>query len=81
MDTNPTQDFDRLTKEEGKLPDHDKDSVTANKDLMLSEEQSCQMVRGISLYMGWGHIPDFNSASSSADDNPLSAPSMPAGFL
>ena len=73
MDTNPTHHVHRLTEEEGELLEHDKDSVTANQDVLLSEEQSYRETRALG---GTSDrvTPDFDSASSSTDKNPFAAP-------
>ena len=72
METDPTCADDRPTEEEGELSDQDKDSVTAEMDWVLSEEQTYQKtVRGIWSCMGWSHIPDN---SSSRNNNPFAGP-------
>ena len=41
-------------------------------DQDLSEEANYrETIRGVRSFMGWHQIPDFNSASSSLDDNPF----------
>ena len=41
-------------------------------DQELSEEASYQeTMRGVRSFMGWHQIPDFDSSSSSLDDNPF----------
>ena len=50
---------------QGELPDH-----TADQD--LSEEASYrETIRGVRSFIGWHQIPDFDSVSSSLDDNPF----------
>ena len=69
------QTFLQAFKEEGKLYDHDKDSIVAEQDQMLSEEQFCHKTgKGIRSYIGLSHIPDFDSTSFSANSNPFAAP-------
>ena len=61
--------------EEGELSDPDQDVITADTDQALSEEQTYrETVRDIRSFMGWTHIPDMDTSSSSADDNPFQAP-------
>ena len=59
--------------EEGELSDLDQDvSVT---DQTASEEQNYrETMHGIHSYMGWTHVPDMDSAASSAEDNPIERP-------
>ena len=60
--------------EEGELSD-EQDVTITDPDQSLSEEQSYrETMRGISLYMGWTHIPDIDSSAGTSDDNPLLAP-------
>ena len=60
-------------EEEGELSDLDQDSTTAEVDQALSEEQIYrERVQGIRSFMGWTHIPDFDTSSSLAvDTSPL----------
>ena len=37
-------------------------------------KKSSSTDRGIRSFMGWTHIPDMDTSSSSADDNPFQAP-------
>ena len=61
--------------EEGELSDPDQDLTTADTDQAISEEQTYQeTVCGIRSFMGWTHIQDNDTSSSSADDNPFQAP-------
>ena len=66
--------------EEGKLSDQDPDMAT-DPDQTLSEDQTYrETLRGIRSYMGWTHIPDMESTTSTGDDNPFAGPkSLPAG--
>ena len=50
---------------EGELPED-----SADQD--LSEEANYrETIRGVRSFMGWHQIPDFDSATSSLDDNPF----------
>ena len=41
-------------------------------DQELSAEQTYrEMIRGVRSFMGWNQVPEFDSASSSQDDNPF----------
>ena len=41
-----------------------------------------EIMHGIRSYMGWSHIPNIDSTSSNAEDNPFSAPKQqPAGKI
>ena len=66
---------------EGELSDIEQDVSLTDADQALSEEQSYrETMRGIRSHMGWGHIPDIDSALSSSEDNPFAAPKQqPAG--
>ena len=58
--------------EEGELSDLDQDPTATDVDQALSEEQTYwKIICGIRSYMGWIHIPDVDSAMSSAEDNPF----------
>ena len=46
-------------------------------DQSLSEEQSYrETMRGIRSYMGWHHVPDLDSSTATADDNPFAGPKL-----
>ena len=65
METDPTHSLDRPAEVEGELSDNVKDSVTAEMDQVFSEEQTYrETFRGIRLYVGWSHIPDFINSHS-----------------
>ena len=50
---------------QGELPEE-------STDQDLSEEANYrETIRGVRSFMGWRQIPDFDSASSSLDDNPF----------
>ena len=60
--------------EKDELSDQDPDMAT-DPDHTLSEDQTYrETLRGIRSYMGWTHIPDMDSATSTGDDNPFAGP-------
>ena len=75
----PEQEFatDRssLSPDEGELSD--RESIQEQEELLeadqeLSAEQSYrETLRGVRSFMAWTDIPEFDSASSSQDDNPF----------
>ena len=67
--------------EEGELSDQELESATADPDQTLSEEQTYrETMSGIRSFMGWTHIPEVDTAASTADDNPFAGPkSQPSG--
>ena len=75
MDTN--SDSDSVVRpyftgqaEEGELLDLDQDVSVTDIDQATSEEQNYrETMCGIRSYMGWTHIPDIESATSSTEDN------------
>ena len=63
--------------EEGELSDLEQDLTPANIDKALSEEQTYrETMRGIRSFMGWKHIPDVDTATSDAGDNPFAEPNQ-----
>ena len=61
--------------EEGKLSDLDQDVCVTDTDYASTKEQNYrETMAGVRSYMGWTHIPDIDSAMSSAEDNPFAAP-------
>ena len=73
-DGDPVHRTASVFEEERELSDTDHDLKTADIDQALFEEQPCrETVCGIKSFMGWTHILDMDN-SSSADDNPFSAP-------
>ena len=66
-------------EEEGELsdaqstgPDHEE---LLDVDQEFSAEQSYRVtIRGVRSFMGWSQVPEFDSASSSQDDNPFADP-------
>ena len=74
MDTNTDTDLsDRppvdIFVEEGELSDQEHDTTVADPDQIRS-------------FMGWTHIPDMDTAASTADDNPFAGPkAQPTGKI
>ena len=86
MDTDTDTDLsDRppvdIFVEEGELSDQELEAASANPDQTLSEEQTYrETMSGIRAFMGWTHIPEVDTAASTADDNPFAGPkSQPSG--
>ena len=67
--------------EEGELSDQDHDITSTDPNQTLSENQNYrETMRGIRSYMGWTDIPDFDTATSTSDDNPFAGPrTQPTG--
>ena len=64
----PTHDLE----EEGELSGQETCPVTEDTDRLFSEEQNYrETVRGVLLFMGWHHIPEYDSGFSSVDDNSI----------
>ena len=82
MDTESDNDFSDhslvdIFVEEGELSDQDPDVTATDPDQTLSEEQTYrEMMRGIRSFMGWTHIPDMDTATSTSDDNPFEGPKI-----
>ena len=54
-----------IANAQGELPEN-------STDQDLSEESNYrETIRGVRSFMGWHQIPDFDSASSSLDNNPF----------
>ena len=88
MDTNTDTDLsDRppvdIFVEEGELSDQEHDTTAADPNQTLSEDQNYrETMRGIRSFMGWTHIPDMDTAASTADDNPFAGPkAQPTGKI
>ena len=68
-------DRSSLSPDEGELSD--RESIQGQEELIegdqeLSAEQSYRVtLRGVRSFMAWTDIPEFDSASSSQDDNPF----------
>ena len=62
--------------EEGELSD-ELDATVTDPDHSPSEEQSYrETMRGIRSFMGWTHIPDMDTTTGSAEDNPFAGPKL-----
>ena len=62
--------------EEGELSD-DQEANLSDHDQSLSGEQSYrETMRGIRSYMDWNFIPDIDSGTTTAEDNPFSGPKL-----
>ena len=62
--------------EEGELSD-DQEANLSDHDQSLSEEQSYrETMRGIRSYMDWDFIPDIDSGTTTAEDNPFVGPKL-----
>ena len=69
---------------EGELSDQDPNVTATDPDQTHSDEQNYrETMRGIRSFMGWSHIPDMDTATSTSDDNPFAGPkaqpAQPAG--
>ena len=63
-----------LYLEEGKLSG-DQDVTVTDQDQAASEEQTYrEAMRGIPSYMGLYHIPDMDTSTNTAEDNPFAGP-------
>ena len=69
--------------EERELSDLEQDQTTTDIDQAFSEEQTYrETMRYIRSFMGWKYIPDVNTATSHADDNPFAGPKQqPVGKI
>ena len=67
--------------EEGELSEQDQDVTATVPDQTLSEEKTYkETMRGIRCYMGWSHIPDMDTSTSTSDYNPFAGLKLqPAG--
>ena len=63
--------------EKGELSDQDQNVTVTDLDQTLSEEQTYrENMRAIRSYMGWSHIPDVDTATSTSDDKPFAGPNL-----
>ena len=63
-----------ILPEEGELSD-ELEANFSDQEQSLSEEQSYrETMRGIRSYMGWDHIPDIDSGTTTSEDNPFAGP-------
>ena len=44
----------------------------------LKKQTYRETMRGIWAYMGWSHIPDMDTTTSTSDDNPFASPKVQA---
>ena len=59
------------------MSDQDLDGTATDPDQTLSEEQTYrETMRGIWSYMGWSHVPDMDTTTSTAEDNPFAGPRL-----
>ena len=59
----------------GELSTLEQNPISANIDQDLSEEQTYrEAIRGITSIMHWKHIPDVDTTTAEADDNPFVRP-------
>ena len=83
METDSNSDLPPLDifVEEGELSDQDPDVTATDPNQTLSEEQSYrETMRRIRSFMGWTHIPNMNTATSTSDDNSFAGTkTQPAG--
>ena len=79
-DSSPASDSDSdsLSSDRPPLELSDEQEFNASKhDQSLSEEQSYrETMRGIRSYMGCHHVPDLDSSTTTADDNPFAGPKL-----
>ena len=69
-----------LFAEEGELSD-DQELTITDTDQSLSEGDTYrETMRGIRSYMGWTHIPDIDSGTTTSDDNPFGGPNCRKDF-
>ena len=73
-DSSSDQPLLDILPEEGELSD-EMDANLSDQEQSLSEEQSYrETMRGIRSYMGWDHIPDIDSGTTTSEDNPFAGP-------
>ena len=53
---------------------HQDISLTDTGQASTEEQTYRKTMRGVRSYMGWTHIPDIDTHTSSAEDNPLLHP-------
>ena len=59
-------------EEEGEVSDQDIVVPEREMDQLVSEEQTHrETIRAVSSFVGWKHVPEIESSSSSHDDNPF----------
>ena len=63
--------------EEGEQSEQDPDVTVTEPDQTLSEEQTYrETMRGIWPYIGWSHIPEMDTTTSTAEENPFANPKL-----
>ena len=73
-DSSSDQTLLDILPEEGELSD-ELEANFSDQEQSLSEEQSYrETMRGIRSYMGWDHIPDIDSGTTTSEDNPFAGP-------
>ena len=73
-DSSSDQPLLDILPEEGELSD-DQEANISDQEQSLSEEQSYrETMRGIRSFMGWDHIPDIDSGTTTSEDNPFAGP-------
>ena len=73
-DSSSDRPFLDILPEEGELSD-DQEANISDQEQSLSEEQSYpETMRGIRSFMGWDHIPDIDSGTTTSEDNPFAGP-------
>ena len=92
MDTSSDSIVHELPIGQAELSDLDQDVSVTNTDQASTEEENYrETVYGVRSYMGRTHIPDIDSNTSSAEDNPFAVPkqqpvgkesaNLPTGWL
>ena len=63
------------------MSDPEQDTSVTDTDQASTDEQNYrETMGGVRSYMGWTHVPDMDTHTSSAEDNPFAAPKQqPAG--
>ena len=71
---------DELHSEPGSPAGGSDQGELSDKDTPKKEANYRETIRGVRSFMGWHQIPDFDSSSSSLDDNPfVGARAQPTG--
>ena len=60
--------------EDGELSHPDQDTSVNDLDQSSTEQNYRATMRGVRSYMCWTHIPDMDTHTSSAEDNPFAVP-------
>ena len=69
--------------ENREFSDEDPNVTATDPDQTLSKDQNYrETMRGIRSYMGWTHIPDIDTGTSTSGDNPFAGPkTQPTGKM